>query len=707
MASLLSTTINSVLTLTSEITLSKNNARNVQIKGAGGSDCGIVGIGSGDQFAFQVYGSGGGDYGFLGSTWGGWDLRKTIGGSLFLNANTTYYLNPASTTNLNNLSVNGTFSDGGYTAFPLRQYAIDLSAQSSSNFYPVAIDVSPGTDATWHHTFSVDMVNQGGGAAYNMHSMYGEVRGQGWTDQAYFHRIFHNFYDSAERSILGLWRGTQTFYGIVAYLRGGKVYYVRTTSRSVTGYTSAATIGSSVYAIKNSSGTDVSGTSANIAEMLNLINNPSGFYHSDNAYIGTNQVLHLGTTSAPNLSIGGSAGSVTALGVKTGALDANIVTFAKMQQVTGPVAIGRVTASLGDMTTLSGADLATIIGTNTITNATNATTAASCSGNAASATTTDNINGRAFYNRDSGNVLGQDSYTNNGIGYVNGVSLYGQSDGGMYASAYSSSWIHQIYGDFRTGQIAIRGKNNGTWQAWRRVLDETNASYAWAMNQGVGTSNSPSFVGLTVTNAINGSVTGNVGTVTNGLYTSSTLTAGNLSGTIPSSVLGNSTHYIGTTAIALNRASGSQTLTGTSIDGNAGTVTDGVYASTTQSISGVKTFSSAPVATNIAKAWVHFNGTSSVGVNCTVNASYNVSSVAHNATGDYTVNFSSALVDASYAVAGTVTIDYTAGTSLNQLVLSVPRQTNAQAAGSCRLACEYIHGAQLYDSVAVRAVFFR
>jgi len=54
-------------------------------------------------------------------------------------------------------------------------------------------------------------------------------------------------------------------------------------------------------------------------------------------------------------------------------------------------------------------------------------------------------------------------------------------------------------------------------------------------------------------------------------------TAGNLSGTIPSSVLGNSTVYIGTTAIALNRSSTSQTLTGTSIDGNAGTVTNGVY----------------------------------------------------------------------------------------------------------------------------------
>ena len=56
------------------------------------------------------------------------------------------------------------------------------------------------------------------------------------------------------------------------------------------------------------------------------------------------------------------------------------------------------------------------------------------------------------------------------------------------------------------------------------------------------------------------------------------LTAGNLTGTIPSAVLGNSIVYIGTTAIALNRASASQTLTGTSIDGNAGTATTATTA---------------------------------------------------------------------------------------------------------------------------------
>ena len=66
--------------------------------------------------------------------------------------------------------------------------------------------------------------------------------------------------------------------------------------------------------------------------------------------------------------------------------------------------------------------------------------------------------------------------TLNDIGYVNDIpSLYAggssstQTDGGLYVSSYSTSWYHQIFGDFRTGSISVRGKLNGTWQSWRSV----------------------------------------------------------------------------------------------------------------------------------------------------------------------------------------------------------------------------------------------
>lgn len=66
---------------------------------------------------------------------------------------------------------------------------------------------------------------------------------------------------------------------------------------------------------------------------------------------------------------------------------------------------------------------------------------------------------------------------NTGIWYVNGTNstdLYSQADGAAYVNKYSDSWIAEIYQDYRTGQIALRGKNNGTWQPWRKVLDSGN-----------------------------------------------------------------------------------------------------------------------------------------------------------------------------------------------------------------------------------------
>jgi hypothetical protein len=46
------------------------------------------------------------------------------------------------------------------------------------------------------------------------------------------------------------------------------------------------------------------------------------------------------------------------------------------------------------------------------------------------------------------------------------------------------------------------------------------------------------------------------------------------------------------------------------------------------------------------KAWVNFNGTGAVAIR----ASYNVSSITDNGTGDYTVNFTTAMVDANYCL---------------------------------------------------------
>jgi len=60
---------------------------------------------------------------------------------------------------------------------------------------------------------------------------------------------------------------------------------------------------------------------------------------------------------------------------------------------------------------------------------------------------------------------------------------------------------------------------------------------------------------------------------------------------------------------------------------------------------GSNTSTPAAIANGIAKAWVNFNGTGAVAIR----ASYNVSSITDNGTGDYTVNFTTALADANYS----------------------------------------------------------
>lgn len=92
------------------------------------------------------------------------------------------------------------------------------------------------------------------------------------------------------------------------------------------------------------------------------------------------------------------------------------------------------------------------------------------------ASTADYLN---YFKCTSSSNVGIDDTSANAVGYVSGISLLGQGDGALYKQVYSDKWVHEIYGDYRTGQIALRGKNNGTWQGWRTVLDSSNySSYA-------------------------------------------------------------------------------------------------------------------------------------------------------------------------------------------------------------------------------------
>lgn len=71
-----------------------------------------------------------------------------------------------------------------------------------------------------------------------------------------------------------------------------------------------------------------------------------------------------------------------------------------------------------------------------------------------------------------------------------------------------------------------------------------------------------------------------------------------------------------------------------------------IRVSNIQDTSGGNTSTPAAIANGIAKAWVNFNGTGTVAVR----ASYNVSSITDNGVGLYTVNFTTAMTDANFAL---------------------------------------------------------
>jgi hypothetical protein len=74
------------------------------------------------------------------------------------------------------------------------------------------------------------------------------------------------------------------------------------------------------------------------------------------------------------------------------------------------------------------------------------------------------------------------------------------------------------------------------------------------------------------------------------------------------------------------------------------------------------------------RAWVNFNGTGTVAIR----ASYNVTSITDNGTGDYTLNFTTALPDANYSVTAGVG-SYTTANSARAIAISSATAPTASA----------------------------
>jgi hypothetical protein len=116
---------------------------------------------------------------------------------------------------------------------------------------------------------------------------------------------------------------------------------------------------------------------------------------------------------------------------------------------------------------------------------------------------------------------------------------------------------------------------------------------------------------------------------------------------------------------------------------------------------------SVPVATAVqgsAKAWVNFNGTGTVAIR----ASFNVSSITDNGTGDYTINFTTAMQDANYSLVGVTQFDQSGGTASAYLMgVQIANITAPLSASSARIWGRYGVSTTLYDQTTVCVSVFR
>jgi len=106
------------------------------------------------------------------------------------------------------------------------------------------------------------------------------------------------------------------------------------------------------------------------------------------------------------------------------------------------------------------------------------------------------------------------------------------------------------------------------------------------------------------------------------------------------------------------------------------------------------------------RAWVNFDGTTSSP--CTIRASANVTSVTKNTTGVYTLNFTNAMPDANYSVAGMVQYDQSGNQATHNLMAAeITNSSNAMQTGSVSVSGKYGFVSTTYDMTTFCVAIFR
>jgi len=305
----------------------------------------------------------------------------------------------------------------------------------------------------------------------------------------------------------------------------------------------------------------------------------------------------------------------------------------------------------------------------------------------------------------TGNATTATTATNTAGGAANQISYNTAAGTTSYivAPTTAGTYLNWTGSAFAYSAISVPNAltmNNGGAGAVSGTTFNGSAAQTISYNT-IGASPLAGSTSLTTTGTVTtGTWSGLFGAVTGANLTN--LTAGNLAGTIPSAVLGNSTAYVGTTAVALNRASANQALTGilsttmpgatsgsvqvipaaiagtgtvftlpattgTAITtGDTGTVTNTMLAG---SIADTKlsTISTALKVSNSATTATNANTASAI--------------VARDASGNFSAGTITATLSGSATSAGTATTATTATNIAGGVAGAVPYQSGAGATG--------------------------
>jgi hypothetical protein len=122
-----------------------------------------------------------------------------------------------------------------------------------------------------------------------------------------------------------------------------------------------------------------------------------------------------------------------------------------------------------------------------------------------------------------------------------------------------------------------------------------------------------------------------------------------------------------------------------------------------QDTAGANSLTTAQIYNGASKAWVNFNGQGTVAIR----ANFNVSSITDNGTGDYTVNFTTAMADTNFCVTGVPTGNADGNTIGMSWTLTVINSDFTKTTTSVRVRASRNTNNDIRDAYGCNVAIFR